>query len=303
LNGFELRILSCPEEHNAFSYPRWNGEPVDDKTVLVYAEQGVGDEINCSLLFTEFSKMTKRCIVLCDPRLETLFKRSFANIEIMGVPRQNYPVIKQQLPPIDYQVAIGSLAKFIRPTLEGVKPSLVADPNRVEFWRDKLDSIGEEPKIGISWSTGLQNPLRMLTQAKLDQWGPILSVPGVTFVNLFHGNRKEEIDMATSSFDANIIDFGGNGIDLRDDIDDLYALISVLDLIVTTPGLIAALGCNMGSKSLYFYSTRLLFKTLGKDSIQSFMDASPLYFSNADEFETAVNKAGDKVRSLAELKR
>jgi tetratricopeptide (TPR) repeat protein len=296
---YEFRLLSKAQEHNFFSPPRWQGEPLDGKTVLVYAEQGLGDELTFSLLFTELAEMAKRCIVLCDPRLESLFARSLPGIEVIGVARSEYPTLQQRLPPLDYQVAAGSLIKFIRPNLQGLKPSLVADHDRVEHWNKRLAEFGPEPKIGISWSTGKKSSLRLLAHSRLEQWGPILTIPGVSFVNLFYGDCTEEIEAARSSFNADIIDLGGKEIDLRNDLDDIYAMMSALDLIITTSSAVATLSCNLGRKCLYFYSPRNIWKTLGTDSIPWFMDAIPLFFSNLDEFESAAKKAGEKVRALA----
>jgi Flp pilus assembly protein TadD len=296
---YELRLLSKPDQHNFFSFPRWHGEPLDEKTVLVYAEQGVGDEITFSLLFPEFAALTKRCIVLCDPRLESLFLRSFPGIEVMGVARDQYPTIHQRLPPIDYQVAAGSLAKFIRPGLDGLKTHLLANPERIAYWRQRFAALGPEPKIGISWSTSDQSGLRMSSHPRLEHWGPILTVPGVTFINLFYGNATEDIEAARGSFKANIIDLGGKEIDLRDDLDELYAMMSALDLVVTTPSTVATLSCNLGSKSYYFYSLISLWRTLGADSIPWFMDAEPLFFAHLDEFASVAKKVGEKIRTLA----
>ena len=132
----------------------------------------------------------------------------------------------------------------------------------------------------------------------LDQWRPILTVPGVTFVNLYYGGGAEEIAAAKEAFNADIADFGGVELDLRDDLDDLYALMTALDMIVTSPSAVANMSCSLGEKCHYFYNTRSLWRTLGRDAIPWFMDANPLFFAENSEFPQATAKAGVKVEEL-----
>ncbi len=298
--GYEERLITEKKEHEHFSHRRWQGEQLTDKRVLIYAEQGLGDEIIFSLLFNQFARRAKHCLLLCDPRLERLFKRSFPDIQVMGVARLDYPTLEKRLPPVDYQVAAGSLAKYIDPELRGLTPVLVADPGRVAHWRRRFAEFGPKPKVGISWSTGNRTGVRMLSHSKLRSWEPILTVPGVTFVNLFYGDGAGELAEARAAFNADIIDLGGSAIDLRNDLDDLFAMMSALDMIVTTPSTTATMACNIGRKMVYFYSVRLLWRSLGRDSIPWFMDAEPHLFADVDTFVKAARKVGQRVRALAE---
>ncbi len=296
--GYEHRLQLQPEEHGLFPYPRWRGEPLDGKRILVYAEQGVGDEITFSVLFKELAERAKSCLILCDPRLQPLFVRSFPQMTIMGMARDDYQKLPPRLPHIDYQVAAGSLAGYLNPELTGLRPALKAASARVQHWRRRLGEFGVKPKIGISWTTGAPSPQRMFAHSRLVQWEPILTIPDVTFVNLFYGDGKDELELVRRRFETDIIEFEHDEIDLHDEIDDLYALMSALDFIVTTPSTTAAMSCNLGQKACYFYSTRQLWRTLGRDAIPWFMDAIPLFFTDDASFAQAATKAAHMIRKL-----
>ena len=298
--GYEHRLLLKPTLHNNFTIPRWHGESLKSKNILVYAEQGVGDELQFSVHFSELAALATLCIVLCDPRLESLLTRSFPHIKIIGIDRDKYSTVLQQLPPIDFQVAAGSLAGYLRPDMEGVKPCLVADPERVAYWRTYFSKLGPEPKIGISWTTSNKTAKRMKSHSNLAQWGPVLSVRGVSFVNLYYGECKQEIDTAKSEFKANIIDFDNGEIDLHNDLDDIVAMMSALDLIITTPSSVAALSSSSGYRTIYLYGQPTKWLELGKGSIFRFADGHSLYFTNEEEFELAINRTMVEVKKIAE---
>ncbi len=295
---YELRLEINADDHCSFSYPRWQGEPLDGKTVLVYAEQGIGDEFSFSLLYNELARRAAHCIALCSPKLERLFARSMPDIRFLGVSQKDYPSVISQLPHIDYQVAAGSLAGLIMPDLTGLRPNLVADNDRMEHWRKRFAEFGPQPKIGISWATSIKTDLRMLSHSTLLQWKPILTVPGVSFVNLFHGDAGEEIAEARQAFNADIIDLGGSEIDLLNDLDDLYAMMSVLDMIVTTPSTVAAISSNLGAKVVYFLPAKLLWRACGVGSIPWFMDAESLYHADAAGFAASAEKVAERIRAL-----
>ena len=67
-------------------------------------------------------------------------------------------------------------------------------------------------------------------------------------------------------------------------------------MIITSPSAVATLACNFGENCCYFYSTKLLWRTLGGNSIPWFMTAQPFFFSNRDEFQKALGKVKGKVK-------
>ncbi len=74
--------------------------------------------------------------------------------------------------------------------------------------------------------------------------------------------------------------------------------MSALDMIVTTPSTVATLSCNLGDKTCYFYTTKLLWRTMGTGSIPWFLEARPFFYADADEFAAAAEKIGEIVAGL-----
>ena len=96
-----------------FPQPLWNGSNLQGKSILVWAEQGIGDEIMFANLLDSLKKISSHIIVECEIRLVAFFQRSFP--ETQFVPRENPPNSRLLNPNIDYQVPIGSLGQWLRP--------------------------------------------------------------------------------------------------------------------------------------------------------------------------------------------
>jgi hypothetical protein len=135
---------------------------------------------------------------------------------------------------VDVQVAAGSLPLHLRQH-EGSFPRreaiLAADPSLVARWRERFASLGPSLKIGISWRAGDKPKERRVRTTKLEQWRPLLEVPGAAFVNLQHGDCSEEIAALERSCGTTIHHWPG--ADNRNDIDGLAARMAALDLVIS----------------------------------------------------------------------
>ena len=231
-----------------FPFPTWDGSSLEDKTILIYAEQGLGDEIFFASCFQDVINQTKRCVIECAPRLTSLFARSFPMAIIQGAERSDINWLFST-PKIDLQIAAGSLPRLLRPSLECFSrtPSyLVADPQRIGYWRSRLAALGPGLKIGICWRSSLTEGHRNRYYSSLNQWGNIFRVSGVHFINIQYDECSEELQEAQDSFDVNITVYPE--LDLRNDIDESAALIASLDLVISagtaTCEISAALGIS-----------------------------------------------------------
>ena len=65
--------------------PVWDGSSLADKTILVYGEQGIGDEIMFASCLPELIEQADRCLVACEPRLVPLFRRSFPTATVVSI--------------------------------------------------------------------------------------------------------------------------------------------------------------------------------------------------------------------------
>ena len=81
---YEARKRSGETPFRDLPFPEWDGSSIQDKTILIYGEQGVGDEIMFASCFPDVIDRAKRCIIECDPRLASLFARSFGDALVWG---------------------------------------------------------------------------------------------------------------------------------------------------------------------------------------------------------------------------
>ena len=144
--------------------PEWDGSP--GKTVIVWGEQGVGDEIQFASCLPDLQKIAKKVIFDCHPRLVNLMQRSFPEIEIHGTRKIMSGVDWVEKSDADASIPISMLPKFFRNANEDFPgtPYLKAQP------LPRPDKI----RIGIAWSGGEKGTLGHKRSIPLKSWFPIL---------------------------------------------------------------------------------------------------------------------------------
>jgi hypothetical protein len=212
--------------------------------LLIYAEQGLGDEVMFASCLPEVLQISQQVVVECDTRLASLFQRSFPNAQVHGVDRavDDLSWLAEHAD-ITAQCAIGSLPQYFRRSskaFEGCGPYLVADPHLIDRWRETLVSAGEGLKVGIAWRGGTYKTRRELRSTALSQWQPILSEGGVQFFALQAASREELQELRMSGVSVHELP------DMAKDFDELAALIACLDLIITVQGTTAHLAGAQG---------------------------------------------------------
>ncbi|HEY2147428.1 MAG TPA: hypothetical protein VGH32_05795, partial [Pirellulales bacterium] len=101
-----------------YPQPRWHGEPLVGRTILVHAEQGIGDEILFASCIPDLIARGGRTIVVCEPRLERLFARSFPEAIVRGFLRRKDRRGIALDEKIEFQIPMGSLLLVFRPSRE-----------------------------------------------------------------------------------------------------------------------------------------------------------------------------------------
>ena len=215
----------------------WSGEK--DKDVVLWREQGIGDDILFLGLIPEAKERSKKLSVYVDPRLVSLCKRS-----IKGVGFFPYENIIEGVN--DYHLPMGSLPSIFRQTEEDFKRTkkgyLKADPERVTAIRSELGLEGKKV-IGISWKSikSLNTLKKSLTLLEL---GKVFEGLDVTLVNLQYGDVDSEIKEFEEDTGIKIIQC--SSVDNREDLDGLAALIEMCDLVVSTSNVTIHLAGALG---------------------------------------------------------
>ena len=180
-----IGLKGLREDRDVLGVPRWDGTP--GKTVLVYGEQGLGDEIMFASMLPDLLK-TNTVVLECQSRLETLFRTAFPQIEAVYGTRWDEDISWGANHKVDARIAIGSLGKFYRRSRD-------AFPGTAYLKADPLPK-GEKFRVGISWQGGGQKLGRVQKRSvPLPWWKSILNVPNVEFVSLQYTDCKEELDV------------------------------------------------------------------------------------------------------------
>ncbi|HLP66485.1 MAG TPA: glycosyltransferase, partial [Rhizobium sp.] len=241
----ELRFVrSDGAAKRSFPHPAWQGEPLAGKSLLIWGEQGIGDELLFASLFGETIERADSCVIECAAKLVPLFSRSFPGAQVVAASNPPHPATLQSF---DFQSSAGGLARWLRPTLDSFPDRagyLVPDPDRVAYWRERLDQLGPGLKVGFCWRSSLLAGTRKLHCTTIDLWGPIFAVPGIHFVNLQYDNCADELDDARRRFGVPLHVFPE--VDLFNDLDEAAALTRALDLVVSAPTAASFLAAALG---------------------------------------------------------
>ncbi len=230
-----------------FPYPVWSGEPLPDgAALLVYGEQGLGDEIMFSSCVPDLLARQINCVIECDSRLATLFARSFSRVQVHGAARDSDRSWLAAHPRIKAQCAIGSLPRMLRRT-RAEFPShsgyLAADPQRVAHWKKRIKEDTDGRHVGLAWRGGTRGTRGELRSIPLGDLAPILTTARLTFINLQRGGGESLTKIAAAN-GARIINFS----EALDDVEEMAALCQALDEVITVDNSVAhlagALGCR-----------------------------------------------------------
>ena len=241
--------------------PRWDGEDLTGKTLFVWREEGLGDELLCASYLPDFAaKFPGGYVFECTPRLTTLFRRSLPGIHV-----RTEDLDDEDFSKFDYHLPAGSMPLYVRKTLADFgdgQPYLKPDPERVTYWRQRLDQMDDKPKVGLGWYSLNQNWTKRHLHSKLDDMFPLLSNPDLTFINLQIGDVAEEVSAmnAARGFNFQILD----GLDVKNDMEEVSALMAALDAVVSARCWVITMAGFVGTKG-YCYSCHPNFLMFGQD--------------------------------------
>lgn len=228
-----------------YKLPLWAGQNFDG-TLLVYAEQGIGDEIMFASCIQDLIKDVPKVILECSPKLEKIFKCSFPEVEVLGVDRSDDGSWISGNKDTTYQLPIGSLPKFYRNSSSDFthESYIKVQPEAVKSWKKRIKSLGPGLNVGISWKGGTKKSRKILRSLELEDFVPILKVEGVNFINLQYKDYEVEIDQLKSAHGLVVHDFP----EAIADYHETAALVGSLDLVISVQTAIVHLAGAMGKK-------------------------------------------------------
>ena len=195
--------------------PYWDG--TEGKTIIVYGEQGLGDEIMFASMLPDLIQNNK-VILECHKRLVHLFEESFPELEVHGT-REDLEI--DWFTGADYRVSIGSLGKWFRNDRNDFpgSPYLIADT---------LPS-GKKFRVGISWTGGLKPGRIAARSVPLQLWGSILT-QDCEFVSLQYTECEEDLKETEELYGIKIKRFDEVK---AEDYYETAKLVNSCDLVIT----------------------------------------------------------------------
>mgnify|MGYP002784661354 CR=1 FL=1 len=231
-DDYAYRALSSTRHLRMVPFPLWRGEPLEGKTLLVLAEQGLGDQVMfASCLPDVVALRPARTVVEVVDRVAPTIARSFPECEVVATKQDAAFDWVRKLGHVDYFVPMGDLPQRFRrshadfPRHTGY---LRAAPERVAHWRTQLAALGGRPKIGVSWRGGTELTRQGLRTLDVTMLRPLADRCDADWVCLQYGEVKDDLAKAAEA-----------GMPMHHwpesirDLDEFAALITALDLVVT----------------------------------------------------------------------
>ena len=229
----------CPEfKQRSFRAPRWDGSPLDGRTILIYAEQGLGD----MLQFVRYLPLLKQRGATVWFECPTALLRLLEGLA--GVDRLLKPMTAPE--EYDVQAPLMSLPGLFGTDLTSIPadiPYLHADPQLVEAWRQELAPI-REFKVGIAWHGNPKARTGKHRSFSLAQFAALARIEGVRLFSLQKGAGVEQLHEAMDRF--TVIDFGNRLDEEHGPFMDSAAVMKNLDLVITLDTSLAHLAGGLG---------------------------------------------------------
>jgi len=216
--------------------PLWDGSPLDGRTILVHAEQALGDTLQFLRYLPLVNERGGRVVMECQAPLEALL-RNCPGIDQLIVRGSSLPECDVQAPLLSLPAIFGTSCS----TIPASVPYLFADHELIDRWRRELH--GSDFKIGIAWQGNPGFPGDRLRSIPLAQFAPLARASGARFFALQQGTGREQLRGLTSSFPVTDL---GPRLDAGGAFIDTAAVMKCLDLVVTSDTAIAHLAGALG---------------------------------------------------------
>lgn len=219
--------------------PRWQGEDISDKNLLVHTEQGIGDAIKFVRYLPITAQKCKKLILVAPANLIPVFKKVEGVAEIYTA--QDIP-----LKSFDTYISLMSLPHIFATTLENIPDKVPYLTAPTEGKEELITFIETEKKpdslkVGIVWVSNNINSHNN-NSCPLEEFLPILQLPHITFYSLQIGDYSKDIKKLPS--ETKVIDLSSH----LKDYGDIAVAINQLDLVITVDSPVAHLAGALNKK-------------------------------------------------------
>jgi hypothetical protein len=233
-NGFALYEARRELREPNYTLPRWMGEPLGGRRVLLFTRQGLGDVIH----FVRYAPMVEarggRAVVVCKPQLRRLLEGQ-AGIWQVATDTESAPAAELQCPLLSLPLVFGTTMQTI-PS----RPYLKADARISVRWRAKLEREPRGLKVGLNWAG---NPIPRRNRKRTFDVVAMTVLSGIPGVRFYSLQKGDEIPPPPPELE--LIDWTSEITDMA----DTAALIANLDLVITCDTSVAHLAGALGAQT------------------------------------------------------
>jgi len=238
-----------------FNVPRWNGQDLTGKKILIWSEQGIGDEIMFASIIPEFEHLAEKVVIECAMKLALIFQWAFPWAEVKETGPVNC-IHFDYYNTFDYQIPSGSIAKFFRQSIADFEkkqkpfiPRLKAGEQKV---RDNLKLKDNQLLIGLCWRSSLQTVERNIHYLEVEELAPLKAIKNATFLAVQYDDCLPELDRVR---DLGLPIRYYTNIDQKEDLGSTCALLGACDLIISPGTAAIQMAAALGVPSLMFIPT------------------------------------------------
>ena len=219
----------------------WNGQNIENKKILVIADDGFGNTLQFSRYLETLSQLNCKIIFKCQEELHHFFEDMLHIEQIVG--------LDNDYQDFDYWVPLQNLIYLLTPDLTANCPLpsiLKINDNKLLEW-ETLIALDDKIKIGLNWQGSKSNPRVASNSVTLDLFKNIVTNKSANFISLQKGTAVSDIEKL--QLQENIINY-----DMLMDAGskrflDSAAIIKYLDLVITTDTSIAHLAGTLGTQT------------------------------------------------------
>jgi tetratricopeptide (TPR) repeat protein len=235
---YEWRWACDDRKNKSPSSPLWLGQPMPNQTILLLAEQGLGD----TLQFIRYAAMVKQCcgrVVLQSQKPLLSLIAQCPGVDV-------FVAHDEPLPEHDCHLPLMSLPRVFDTTLAAIPavvPYLFADDSLVAAWRERLADLNGF-RVGIAWQGNPDYSCDIYRSAPLRYFAPLANVPGARLLSLQKGKGADQLrDVAA---DLRILSLSPEADVAAGPFMDTAAIMKNLDLVISTDTAIVHLAGAMG---------------------------------------------------------
>tara|TARA_A100001037_G_scaffold58499_1_gene50643 strand:+ start:353 stop:2062 length:1710 start_codon:yes stop_codon:yes gene_type:complete len=261
----------------------WNGENLENKSIVVFYEQGIGDTLQFSKYVYSLTKISKKVIFIVNNSIKNLFRTDLINLKIET--RDSFTNKE-----FDYKISLGSLIKFFYLEKFSSHDQLInknIDTN--EDWKNKLSS--DKPNVGLVWTGSFLGPNQPFRSIQLKNLVKILDLD----IN-FYCLQSEIWQSDKEYFNTDKIkDFG------KYDLVEISSIIKNLDLVISVDTAILHISAILNKETWGIFNIYPDWRWGALDSINPYKSLTKINQTKFNQWEDVTEKIYQKLKDKFEL--